>query len=163
MDLLAKAGIVRYTVLMQSCLWPLLCFCGYKVCTKRLRVLTKRWITYQELGPHSNCDHVFLTAVLLNYQNRHMENGTEFASIFGMFPRLQTVWKPTGAVINSPSVSVWMPESQLKENLIESASGPSWTGTQMNCAWGLMAGKEKRAWRLNKKGKITKSPSFCWE
>ena len=62
MHLLQEVGIVRYTVLMQSCLWPLLCFCGYKV---------------------------FLTDILSNYQNTCMENGTNFASIFEMFPRLQ--------------------------------------------------------------------------
>lgn len=67
------------------------------------------------VGPHSNCDHVFFTA-LSNNQNRHVENWVDFASIFlGMFPRLQTEQRLTGAVINSPSVSVWMPESQLKE------------------------------------------------
>lgn len=155
MNLLAKVATVKQTVLMQSFLWLLLRFCGYKVCTKRLRVLTKRWIAYQEQGPHSNCDHVFLTAELL--KQTHGTWDWLSPHFFRMIPRLQTVWRPTGAVINSPSVSVWMPESQLKENLIESASGSSWTGTQMKSAWEQTEGKSRRAWRLNKKGEITKS------
>lgn len=36
---------------------------GTKVCTKKSGVLTKRWTAYQAVGPHSNCDHVLLTAV----------------------------------------------------------------------------------------------------
>lgn len=53
--------------------------------------------------------------------------------IFPPFLQLQT----SGAiVISSPSVSIWMPESQLRLRLIESAPGPSHAGTQMSSAWG---------------------------
>ena len=65
-----------------------------------------------------------------------------------MFPRFQAAWQPVEAVINSPSVSIWMPESQLKERLIESASGTSWTGTQMNCAWGWGCGRRGEGIRV---------------
>lgn len=150
------------TVLMWSFLWPLLCFCGYKVCKQRLGCWQR-----DELHTKS-VDH---TATVTTYSSQlcyqttkhtHMEKRRPtLPPVLRMFPRLQTVWGPTGPVINSPSVSVWMPESQLK-NLTKSASGPSQTGTQMNCALGWMAGKRRRAWRLNKKGEITKSPSLCW-
>lgn len=59
----------------------------------------------------------FLTAVLSNYPNRRMETGNHcvsFCKTKKTKRSFHTQGAPTGAVINSPSVSVWMPESQLK-------------------------------------------------
>lgn len=53
--------------------------------------------------------------------------------IFPGFLQLQT---SRAIVISSPSVSIWMPESQLRLRLIESAPGPSHAGTQMSSARG---------------------------
>ncbi len=53
-----------------------------------------------------------------------------------IFPRFLQLQTSRAIVIISPSVSIWMPESQLRLRLIESAPGPSHAGTQMSSAWG---------------------------
>lgn len=53
-----------------------------------------------------------------------------------ILPRFLQLQTSRAIVISSTSVSIWMPESQLRLRLIESAPGPSHAGTQMSSAWG---------------------------
>lgn len=80
-----------------------------------------------------------------------------------IFPRPLELQTSRAIVISSTSVSIWMPESQLRLRLIESAPGPSHAGTQMSSAWG---GKEWRdggrgAQGLNKRSWTSKSQTDC--
>lgn len=80
-----------------------------------------------------------------------------------IFPRFLQLQTSRAIVISSPSVSIWMPESQLRLRLIESAPGPSHAGTQMSSAWG---GEEWRdggrgAQGLNKRSYTSKSQTRC--